>query len=135
MKAELKRLLSALELRPGATDEVVESLGTQLGVALPKDYVDFLRFSNGAEGLLGSEDGKYIIFWPAEEIVHSNREYSIREYFPELIVFGKNAATAAYAFDALSSPMSVIEADFIDPDYCEKRGDDFMDFLSKMAAL
>ena len=133
MKEELKRLLAPLGLCPGASREALDAMVAELGVALPEDYLDLLRFSNGAEGNLGSDDGSYIIFWPAEDIVISNREYGIREDYPELVVFGKNAATAAYAFDTSCSPMRVIEADFIDPDYYEKRGDDFLDFLAKMA--
>lgn len=106
---------------------------TELGVALPEDYLDLLRFSNGAEGNLGPDDGSYIIFWAAEDLIISNREYGIKEDYPGLVIFGKNAATAAYAFDTSRSPMPVIETDFIDPDHYEKRGDDFLDFLTKMS--
>lgn len=134
MRDELKRLIATLDTRPGASEEALVTMTEDLGTALPADYLDLLRFSNGAEGSVGSADGSYLILWPAEEIAVANREYGIREDHPELVVFGKDAATAAYAFDTSRRPMPVVEADFVDYEYYERRGDDLLAFLAGLTA-
>jgi hypothetical protein len=135
MNVEIKRLLSGFVLREGAPQSAIDAMVAELGVSLPEEYLDLLRFTNGGEGCLGSDDASNIQFWSVEDIVTFNREYGIWEDHPQLVVFGKNAAAGAFGFDTSQSPMPVIEADFIDNEYCEERGQDFLDFLRRMAAL
>ncbi|WP_256753493.1 SMI1/KNR4 family protein [Mesorhizobium sp. Mes31] len=42
-----------------AESTVVDGLSARLGVALPKDYADFLKEHNGGEGFIGDS---YVIF-------------------------------------------------------------------------
>ena len=135
MNDELKSIVASLKTNPGASEPTIAAMLKELGVCLPEEYLDLLRFSNGAEGNLVSDDGPYIKFWPAEEIVSSNQEYGIREDYPAVVIFGKNAATGAYGFDTNLSPMPVIEADFIDPEYYERRGNDLLDFLKRKSSV
>src|SRR5690242_4717189 len=106
---ELSRLVGGLKLSPGATNYALDELAEESKVMLPEDYLDLLRLTNGVEGCLSSNPLSFIIIWPAEEVITANEEYGIREDYPELLVFGKDAATGAYAFDTRFSPMPVIE--------------------------
>ena len=51
----------------GASEDLIKRLQDELGFALPSDYIDFVRFSDGAEGFI--EDGGYVMFWPVREII------------------------------------------------------------------
>jgi hypothetical protein len=132
---ELKMLVESLALSPSASEEAIDALVSEVKFSLPEEYLDLLRLSNGAEGKLGISPLSFIIIWPAEEVVLANREYGINEESPELLVFGKDAATGAFAFDTRFFPMPVIEADFIDFDYKKRVANDFMHFLRVMSSL
>lgn len=134
MREEIEKLIRQLSLCPGASNKEIDEMISGLGVALPKDYLSVLRLTNGAEGRLGKSSNSFIILLPVEEIVAANKEYEISEDYPELVVFGKNAATAGYAFDTRFSPMPVIEVDLIDPDYRKSVGANFADFLITLAS-
>ena len=98
------------QLNGPAEAAVVESLSAALGIALPHDYLDFLRQHNGGEGFIGES---YIVLWKAEEIALFNREYEVAKYAPGILMFGSNGGGDGYGFDIQQDSMPVICMPFI----------------------
>ena len=71
------QLLQPIADRPGASEAAIARLRQYVGADLPSDYVDFLRWRNGAaglvvaEGVIGAvvgEEHSWLVLYPAEEI-------------------------------------------------------------------
>lgn len=131
MSDAIKTLLAQMKQNPGASEVSLHSLIKNSWVALPEWYLNLLRISNGAEGLVGNS---YLGLWPAEEIIDINNNYCSREFHPGMLLFGSNMGGVAYAFDGREGKASIVEVPFdsIDPDDMIHRGDtvdDFLEFL------
>lgn len=120
------------ELDLPADPDVVERLSSDLGVALPSDYLEFLREHNGGEGFLGEN---YIIFWKAEELSDFNREYEVESYAPGIFLFASSGGGEAYGFDTRSAGLPIVRIPFIGMDrrYAEPVATDFPDLFTKLA--
>jgi hypothetical protein len=104
---------------PGASPEAIDALAAASPIALPAEYVNLLRFSNGGEGALGVEPGWFVI-WPAEEVMENNRGYNLAEWLPGFFGFGSNGGGELLAFDTrCGEPWSVVMVPFIPPDPAE----------------
>ncbi len=73
-------------LHIGADAAQISGIEQQLGVALPKEYVDFLLFSNGC--LL--ENG--LSMYPLENLVERNKTFEIPVYVPGYILMGDDSS-------------------------------------------
>ncbi|MER8753633.1 SMI1/KNR4 family protein [Mesorhizobium sp. M1050] len=93
-----------------AEPAVVDGLSARLGVALPKDYTDFLKKHNGGEGFVHDS---YIIFFKAEELANFNREYQVEKYAPGILLFASNGGGEAYGFDTDDVEMPIVRIPFI----------------------
>ncbi|MER9756695.1 SMI1/KNR4 family protein [Mesorhizobium sp. M0166] len=98
---------------PPAESAVVDGLSARLGVALPKDYIDFLKEHNGGEGFIGDN---YIIFFKAEELADFNREYEAEIYAPGILLFASNGGGEGYGFDTEDAAMPIVRIPFIGMD-------------------
>jgi len=96
-----------------AESTVVDGLSARLGVALPKDYTDFLKEHNGGEGFIGDN---YIIFFKAEELADFNREYEVEKYAPGILLFASNGGGEGYGFDTQDAAMPIVRIPFIGMD-------------------
>jgi hypothetical protein len=67
---------------------LLDALISKIQTPLPTDYVAFIGKVNGAEGPLG---GAYLRLWSIEEIDELNREYSVDEFAPGILLFGTDA--------------------------------------------
>ncbi|MER8621861.1 SMI1/KNR4 family protein, partial [Mesorhizobium sp. M1409] len=101
------------QLDAPADSAVVDGLSSRLGVALPKDYTNFLKEHNGGEGFIGDS---YIIFFKAEELVDFNREYEVEKYAPGILLFASNGGGEAYGFDTEDAAMPIVRIPFIGMD-------------------
>lgn len=110
-----RTIYSPLEgvLDPPADPGVIDNLSASIGVALPADYLDFLRLHNGGEGFIGED---YFIFWRAEDLVTFNREYEVEKYAPGILLFGSDGGGDGYGFDTQSTAMPVVCIPFIGMD-------------------
>src|SRR5690349_2331702 len=97
------------QLDPPAAPNIIERLSSNLGVALPRDYLDFLRQHNGGEGFVGDN---YVVFWRAEELADFNREYEVEKYAPGIIMFGSDGGGEGYGFDTQSAAMPIVRVPF-----------------------
>lgn len=66
------------------------------GLALPEDYLDFMREYNGGEGPLG--ENNYGRFFKLEELKEINDEYDVSNSWPGHIVIG-GIDDALWAYD------------------------------------
>jgi hypothetical protein len=120
------------QLDPPAGPGVVEGLFSNLGVALPIDYLDLLEQHNGGEGFIGDN---YIVFWKAEELADLNREYEVEKYAPGIFLFGSDGGGEGYGFDTQSPAMPIVRVPFIGMERCYATpvAKDFPDLFAKLA--
>jgi len=111
---------------------VVDGLSASLGIALPSDYLSFLRQHNGGEGFIGDN---YIIFWKAEELADFNREYEVARYAPGILLFGSDGGGEGYGFDTQSAAMPIVRIPFIGMErrYATSVGKDLLELFTKLA--
>ena len=128
----MKYSLTEGQLVEPANAADVDRLSASVGVALPIDYLDFLREHNGGEGFIG---GNYIIFWKAQELADFNREYEVEKYAPNILLFGSDGGGEAYGFDTQSSAMPIVRIPFIGMErrYATPVAKDFPDLFAKLS--
>jgi hypothetical protein len=126
--ADMYKLLDGLNLQTAATDSSIVECEKQLGKSLPREYVEFLKMSNGGEGFLGNS---YVILWRIEDLFTLNRAYEVSKYIPGLLIFGSNGGGEAYGFDTRNSQWPIVEVPFVgmDWDLALPRGRSFTHFL------
>jgi hypothetical protein len=77
--------------RSPASDAAIRILTEGCDFALPDEYLEFLRYSNGGEGLLCIEPW-YFQLCSAEEVVSYNRGYKVEVFLPGYFAIGSNGA-------------------------------------------
>ena len=128
---DLRRFLDRLNRRPGATDAAIAESEKQLGLKLPAEYMEFLKFANGGEGFIGRE---HVILWGVEELASMNQSYEVQKYVPGLLIFGSNGGGEAYGFDSRTPHWPVVQVPFVGMDWRDARslGDLFSEFLRRL---
>jgi hypothetical protein len=118
MSDELRAMLANLKSAPGASEESMQRLEAYtarvFGARLPSDYLEFLRFTDGAAGPLG-ESG-YVALWPADDLPENNDGYGTPRWMPGFFLIGSDGGNTAYGIDTRSgdsATMSYVETDFI----------------------
>jgi hypothetical protein len=112
MNPSVNHLLPKPQLRPAATQALIDALVSGAGVTLPEDYLQLLRFTDGFEGFVGSG---YLVIWSAEEAIPNNIGYGIPEFAPGFFAIGSNGGGVAYAIDGTGQSKlgHFVESDFI----------------------
>jgi hypothetical protein len=111
----------------GAEEAAIQKLIAAAEVALPPEYVEYLRIVNGGEGDLAVDPGWFQI-WPADQVVELNSAYELRKYLPGFFGIGSSGGGELLAFDARSEPpwpvvmipfiaMEEAEAEQVAPDF------------------
>jgi len=95
---------------------------------LPPEYLQTMLLLGAGDGFIG---GEYLRLFPIEQLGTINQMYQVREYLPEMLLFGTNGCGEAYVFDVRQRPFRVLRVPFIplDVDYATPFGDDFGQFL------
>jgi hypothetical protein len=88
------------EFNPPATNEQIANLENQLEIIFPKDYKDFLNFTNGFEGLINQF---IVIFDPVEKIYQSTQD-TCATFFPWAIYIGTNGNLEMFVIDKRQTP-------------------------------
>jgi hypothetical protein len=81
-----------------ATEADLHNIQLRFGARVPKDYLDFLRISNGGEGSLPVQPWWFVI-WAAETIIERWIAYEMEEYIPGYLAFGSNGGGEAFVFN------------------------------------
>lgn len=83
-------------------------------VALPKDYVDFMRKHNGGEGNIGET---WLVLYPLEELQEINDDYETKCFLPNHIIIGSDGGGEFYGIDKegnyFNVPMLMDEDDIV----------------------
>ena len=133
MDDRIRSLVERMDLNPPATEELLAAIQSKAGVALPADYLDFMREANGAEGFVGES---YLQLWPVEDIAPSNERLKVARRAPGLLLFASDGGDTAFAFDTRSHPATYVDVPFIPIDLEEitPRGHTFIEFLEILSA-
>jgi SMI1 / KNR4 family (SUKH-1) len=102
--------LTDWKLEGPADARSIDGLMSSLGVALPREYVDFLKKHNGGDGLIGDN---YFILWTIEDLGDFNREYQVEIYARGILLFGSSGGGQGYGFDTRSAAMPIVQVPFI----------------------
>lgn len=78
------------------TVSIITQIEHRLGVKFPDDYVRFILWSNGGEGLVGNS---YFCLWPIEQLEEMNDLLNINKYLPGFLLIGGDTADLGYAFE------------------------------------
>ena len=81
-----------------ASEEALTALESGAPARLPAAYREFLRYSNGGEGILGIQPGWFQI-WTAQEVLPLNADYQVQDWLPYLFGFGSSGGGELLAFD------------------------------------
>ncbi len=112
---------------PPATDAAIAAAESYFNFLFPADYKSFLQFTNGLEG---ETESNYLVLWSAEELLELNQAYNVREFAPNIIIWGSDGAEDAYAFE--TSSRDVVKLPFIGMGHIpyDKLSDTFDEFLA-----
>lgn len=127
MKQLLEKLADNFDITSPATDLAIETAERHFSIKFPKDYKDFLQFTNGLEG---ENAESYLVLWSAEELVELNQAYNVKEFVANVMLIGSDGAEEAFGFE--TTDMTVVKLPFIGMGYIanEKLSDTFIAFLS-----
>lgn len=129
MERRLLDLIAGCTLRPGASDELLNSLVRTLGIRLPTDYLSLLSYSNGLSGFVGEN---YLNLYRAEDV----QACGLHEYAPFFIFIGSDGGGEGYAYDTRSPDMPIVSVPFIGADSEVPRplGKSILEFLERLHA-
>lgn len=113
-----------------ATEEQIEALKKAAPFALPAEYVELLRVTNGGEGELSLDPGWFQI-WPAQEVQAHNVGYKVCDFHPGFWGFGSSGGGVMFAFRH-EAPVFGVPFDSIDPRDTYIVARDFGQFLLAM---
>ena len=99
------------------------------GLALPGDYLDFMREHNGGEGPLG--ENNYGRFFRLEELEEINNDYDVPNSWPGYVVIGGIDDTL-WAYNPSKGIYCQIDSCNIDDDTYYTISNCFEEFLIKM---
>lgn len=125
----LNSIFKQAELSPSASDEAIAEAEKQLGVKLPKEYVEFLKFTNGYEGPIDPKS--YCALWSVEKLAAMNNCYNVDESVPGLLIFGSDGGGEAFGFDTRTPNWSIVQVPFVvmSWDDAETLGESFNEFI------
>jgi cell wall assembly regulator SMI1 len=117
------------EFNPPATSEQIVELENQLKIELPDDYKEFLKFTNGFEGLLNE---LVVRFAPVEQIYQSTQDICA-QFFPWAIYLGTNGNVEMFVIDKRQTPYQFGLLPYIadDSDFIPL-GDTFEKFIERL---
>jgi hypothetical protein len=112
--ADWDSLLKNFDRSAPADESAIRGFEAASGIALPTDYRDFLRMSNGGNGSIG--EGVYVELWAVGELAQLNDSYQVAEYCPGVLAFGSDGGGEAFAFDLRLESKRVVAVPFIGMD-------------------
>ena len=90
-----------------AAASVIESLTQSCPFALPPEYIELLRITNGGEGEL-TIDPWWFQLWPAQEVSIYNDGYKVAEFHPGFWGFGSSGGGVMLAFKISQASQSAV---------------------------
>ena len=130
-RTDYEKYLVQFNRNAPATEGSIREFEDSVTYQMPSDYLQFLRTSNGGEGVIGQQ---YIILWRVEDLLKWNADYEVDEYAPGLLLIGSNGGGEAYAYDTRSTPNCIVQVPFIGMDLNASKyvASDFGTFLTSL---
>jgi hypothetical protein len=131
IEPSMQHLLSGFNRNDPASIEAVRQVESVLKAPLPREYVNFLLYADGGEGVVGRS---YLVLWPTKDLISLNEAYGIRDFAPGLFAFGSDGGNEAFAFDMRSHPNQAIMVPFVGMALNEivPIADNFTNFLERL---
>ncbi len=113
----------------GASQTEIAHINPAIQGFLPQDYLDFIRRCNGGEGFVSDE---YLMLWRIEELYEFNREYEVRKYLADVVLFGSNGGGEAFGFRKSRTNIDIIRVPFVgmSTELCVKVAGSFAEFIA-----
>jgi hypothetical protein len=128
LNTEISNFFEGFYKNPPINSMAIQQIVNVLKLGWPSDYLEVFSFMNGGEGFIG--DG-YCRLYPLDELISLNESFSVKEFAPEIFIFGSNGGGEAFAFNITTSPVSIVKIPFIpmDAEAAELLGKTFREFL------
>ena len=128
MNSQILQCIEKFEKNPIAETSTFQQVLSNLNLELPSEYLDLFSFMNGGEGFIGDN---YCRFYPIEELMPLNEAFLVKEFAPELFIFGSNGGGEAFAFNTTNKPFSIVKIPFIPMDlkWAKPLGNSISDFF------
>lgn len=131
MNNPYEKFIIDFEINEPTSETLILNLQNQIKIVLPKEYIEFMLFSNGGEGTIGQS---YLALWRVEDIIELNEAYKVSEYAPGLLIIGSDGGDTAYCIDMNIDKLPIVQVPFIGMDLDEVCicGNTFIDFLESL---
>lgn len=131
MDETVRNLTQLLSRNPVLDVTQFNVLLSAIDCKFPSDYIEFMKEQNGGEGFIG--EGRYVRFWPLEELLEANEDYTVHEFAPDIFLVGSDGGGNAFGLKRKEGIF--IEVPFIgmSNDDAIDCGKDFKEFLSFLA--
>src|SRR5437016_394113 len=96
MNTTVEETLRGFALEASAKAQELEDAIAFARSELPDEYLDVMRFSNGASGWLR---GRYLIIYSVSEVIAVNRAADSASRVPGKLIFGSNGGGTSYLID------------------------------------
>ena len=100
------------------------------GLALPEDYLSFMKEHDGGEGSLGEYN--YGCFYRFEELEEVNEEYEVQANWPGYVVIGSDMSGQLWAYNPEKKIYCQIDSGNTEEDTYYTKSKSFEEFLNKM---
>lgn len=127
MREEIRNL----KLNSPAAEKEIESLSKKSRDALPSEYLDFLKNSDGGSGFVGQS---YVQFLAINEVIRINESRAEEQGMGNIFVFATNGSNSYYGFDLSSEKGTVVMIDKIDDAIRSRLAIGFYAFLNVLAS-
>ena len=117
------------EFNSPAKDEDIGELEKQLGISLPNDYKDFLKFTNGMDGQIN----EFIVNFNSVDKIYQSTLDTCVKFFPWAIYIGTNGNLEMFVIDKRQKPYQFGLLPYIgdDNDFIPL-GDTFEKFIERL---
>ncbi len=110
MDESLFSIMSTMKLTEGANEKEISNLLLSINFDPPSEYIQFLKYSNGAKGMLGKN---FLVIWRANEVLSINKRYEVELFAPGLFLFGTDGGNEGYGFDHRAKDITIVKIPFI----------------------
>lgn len=102
------------------------------GMALPKDYIEFMCAHDGGEGPVG--ENAYLQLVRLEELEQFNTDYGIFEYLDGIFIFGTDLGGSLFGYSGSKGSYCAIDSCSVCEEDIFWAGSDFEGFIKALDA-
>jgi hypothetical protein len=131
MNKDIEKKIEQLNKNEAPDNNDYSLLLKKIDFDIDKDFLEFIKNHNGAEGNIGSN--RYILFWNTEQLISLNPYYEDDTKCEELFFFGTDGSNLGYAFDKKNK--KIVSIDFLDISQIQSDiiADTFLSFLNVLS--